>query len=274
MKPIFYTTVIILLVSCALFFFFSTCNSNTDGSNGTDGPASEGPKSISYSIINTYPHDTSSFTEGLLIYKNEMYESTGEKGRSRLLKVDLKTGKPLKSIDLDPNYFGEGIAILNDTIYQLTYQEKVGFIYSLKDFKKLKEFTFAAAEGWGMTTDGKEIIASDGTSNLYYYEPGSFRLLRTQSVTEAGSLAYNLNELEYIDGYIYANQWQAPYILKIDPSSGAIIAKADLKDVWNRVKAKDPLADVPNGIAYDPATKKMYVTGKRWPELYEIQLSK
>jgi glutamine cyclotransferase len=276
MKSIFHVTVIILLASCALLFFFTTCNSNNNAGNGTDGPTTEGPKSISYSIINTYPHDTSFFTEGLLIYKGEMYESAGDPGylgKSRLVKVDLKTGKVLQAINLDKKFFGEGIAILRDTIYQLTYQEKVGFMYSL-DFKKLKEFTFAAQEGWGMTTDGKEIIASDGTSNLYYYEPGSFRLLRTQSVTEAGSLAYNLNELEYIDGYIYANQWQAPYILKIEPATGTIIAKADLKDVWNRVKAKDPLADVPNGIAYDTATKKMYVTGKRWPELYEIQLSK
>ncbi len=190
------------------------------------------------------------------------------------MKVDLKTGRAIESITLDKKYFGEGIVILNDTVYQLTYQEKIGFMYSLNGFKKLKEFTFAAPEGWGMTTDGKEIIASDGTSNLYYYEPGSFRLLRTQSVTEGGSLAFNLNELEYIDGYIYANQWQQPYILKIDPSSGAIVAKADLTDVWNRVRSKDPVADVPNGIAYDSSTKKMYITGKRWPELYEIELSK
>ena len=151
---------------------------------------------------------------------------------------------------------------------------KYWFYVFLKDFKKIGEFKFSAPEGWGMTTDGKEIIASDGTSNLYYYEPGTFRLLRTQAVTEAGSLAYNLNELEYIDGYIYANQWQQPYILKIDPASGAIVAKADLTDIWNRVKSKDPVADVPNGIAYDSATKKIYITGKKWPELYEIEFSK
>ena len=157
-----------------------------------------------------------------------MYESTGDpdySGKSRLMKVDLKSGNALQSINLDKKYFAEGIVILNDTIYQLTYQEKVGFMYAVKDFKKLKEFTFSAKEGWGMTTDGKEIIASDGTSNLYYYQPATFRLLRTQAVTEGGSLAYNLNELEYIDGYIYANQWQRPYILKIDPSSGQSLQK-------------------------------------------------
>ena len=240
--------------------------------NGID-PKPEDPKSISFSIISSYPHDTSSFTEGLLIYNGDLYESTGNYGKSKLLKVDLKTGNALKSLPLDKQYFGEGIAILHDTIYQLTYHENVGFMYSVKDFKKIGEFRFASKEGWGMTTDGKNIIATDGGSNLYYYEPSTFRLLRTQGVTESGSLAFNLNEIEYIDGFIYANQWQQPYIFKIDPSSGQIIAKADLSDVWNRVKQKDPDADVPNGIAYDKTTKKIYVTGKLWSELYEIQFA-
>ena len=147
------------------------------------------------------------------------------------------------------------------------------FAYTLKDLKKVKEFKIDT-EGWGITTNGQELIVSDGSSNLYYYNPSTFQLLRTQSITEGGSLSFNLNELEYIDGYIYANQWQAPYILKIDPGSGAIVGKIDLTDVWNRVKAKDPVADVPNGIAYDTASKKIYITGKKWPELYEIELSK
>jgi glutaminyl-peptide cyclotransferase len=259
MKKLFY----IILV-----YFFIACN---DGTNPDTAP--EGPKSMSYSLVNTYPHDTSSFTEGLLIYKGDLYESTGLPGKSKLLKVDIKTGKALKSIDLDKKNFGEGIVILNDTIYQLTYQEKVGFIYSLRDFKKIGEFKFAAEEGWGMTTDGKQIIASDGTSRLYYYEPGSFKLLKTQDVTEAGSLAFNLNELEYIDGYIYANQWQGPYILKIDPATGQIVAKADFSNLCDSIKNKDPHADFFNGIAYDAATKKIYITGKLWPELYEVQFS-
>ncbi|HYM94459.1 MAG TPA: glutaminyl-peptide cyclotransferase, partial [Chitinophagaceae bacterium] len=138
--------------------------------------------------------------------------------------------------------------------------------------KKIKEFSINT-EGWGITTDGKELIVSDGTSNLYFYDPSTFHLLRTEEVTEAGDLSHNLNELEYINGYVYANQWQYPYILKIDPKNGEIVAKADLTDLWSRVQAKDPQADVPNGIAYDSATKKMYVTGKCWPELYEIQFS-
>jgi glutamine cyclotransferase len=264
MKKILYTAILFVLISC---------------NGGTDKPAvvtQESVPSLTYSIVGSYPHDTSFFTEGLLIYKGDLYESAGDPdytGKSRLMKVDLKTGKALQSISLDKKYFGEGIVILNDTIYQLTYREKTGFMYSLKDFKKLKEFTINT-EGWGMTTDGKEIIATDGSSNLYYYEPSTFRLLRTLAVTEAGGLSFNLNELEYIDGYIYANQWQKPFLLKIDPASGTIVAKADLTDLWNRVLAKDPSADVLNGIAYDSTTKKMYVTGKRWPDLYEIQLSK
>ncbi len=258
MKKLFY---IILLAAIA-------CNGNGDKELDKD-PA--GPKSITYSIIGTYPHDTSSYTEGLLIYKGDLYESTGEKGSSRLIKVDLKTGKSLRSIDLDKKYFGEGIVIINDTVYQLTYQEKIGFMYSLKDFKKIGEFKFAADEGWGMTTDGKQIIATDGTSRLYYYEPGSFRLIKTQDVTEAGSLSFNLNELEYINGYIYANQWQGPYILKIDPNTGQIVGKADFSNLCDNMKAKYPFIDFFNGIAYDSASKKIYITGKYWPELYEVQ---
>lgn len=258
----------------AALVFIAGCN-NTDNNQGSPATSTfpDVPKSIGYSVLKTYQHDTSSFTQGLIIYKGDMYEGTGEYGRSNLLKVDLNSGNIQKKVSLDAKYFGEGITILHDTIYQLTWQEKVVFAYTLKDFKKIKEFIIDT-EGWGITTNGRELIVSDGTSNLYYYNPSTFQLLRTQSITEGGSLSYNLNELEYIDGYIYANQWQAPYILKIDPGSGNIIGKMDVTNIWNRVKAKDPLADVPNGIAYDTATKKTFITGKKWPELYEIELSK
>ena len=262
------------ILYAAAFACLAACN-NTDTDPGSNGPVavSDAPKPISYSIVKTYPHDTSSFTQGLIFYKGELYEGTGEYGRSHLLKVGLNDGKIQKTMPLDAKFFGEGVTILKDTIYQLTWQEKVVFAYTLKDFKKVKEFKIDT-QGWGITTDGKELIASDGTSNLYYYNPSTFQLLRTQSITEGGSLSFNLNELEYIDGYIYANQWQAPYILKIDPGSGTIVGKIDLTDIWNRVKAKDPVADVPNGIAYDTASKKIYITGKKWPELYEIELSR
>ena len=258
----------------AVLAFIAACNNSDDSStDSTPIARQDAPKSIGYSILNTYQHDTSSFTQGLAISHGDLYEGTGEYGHSNLLKVDLNTGKVLKKVGLDKKYFGEGIAILRDTIYQLTWQEKVVFVYTLKDLKKVREFGIDT-QGWGITTNGEELIVSDGTSNLYYYKPSSFQLLRTQSITEGGSLSYNLNELEYIDGYIYANQWQAPYILKIDPGSGNIIGKVDVTNIWNRVKAKDPVADVPNGIAYDSATKRTFITGKKWPELYEIELSK
>jgi glutamine cyclotransferase len=254
-----------------ILLLIMACKNNE--SNNHDGPPKPpGPALLSYSIINNYPHDTSSFTQGLVIYNGVLYEGTGEYGKSKLLRVDLKTGKIEKSLALDDKYFGEGITVLNDTIYQLTWKERKVFAYTL-DFKKVKEFTIGT-EGWGITTDGRELIVSTGGNNLYYYNPADFRLLRTQGITESGGYAFNLNELEYIEGYIYANQWQAPYILKIDPASGQIVAKANLQQVWDRVKALDPFADVPNGIAYDAATRKIYVTGKWWPELYEIELSR
>ncbi len=255
----------------ALFVLSLAACKNDDKTNGKD-PIVNGPKTMSFSIINTYPHDTSSYTQGLVIYNNEMYEGTGLEGRSKLMKVDMKTGNALQKIDLEKKYFGEGVAILNDTVYQLTWQNKAVFVYTLKDFKKIKEFK-NDRDGWGLTTDGKQLIASDGTSTLYYYDPSTFKLLKTQDVTEGGSLSYNLNELEYINGYVYANQYQAPYIFKIDPATGSIVAKADLTLMWDRIKAIDPAAEVPNGIAYDAATKKIYITGKLWPELYEIQFS-
>jgi glutamine cyclotransferase len=135
-------------------------------------------------------------------------------------------------------------------------------------------FSTESGEGWGMTTDGTFLIATDGTSNIYYYDPATFKVVKKITVTDAGTLSYNVNELEYIDGYLYANQWQLPYILKIDPSNGQVVAKIDLTDLWNGVKQKDPHAEVLNGIAYDAATKKIYVTGKWWPELYEVQFTK
>jgi glutamine cyclotransferase len=261
------------LFSVSILFSLIACNGNNNSRNGTHNPPRPpGPAILSYSIINSYPHDTASFTQGLVIYKGVMYEGTGEYGKSKLLQVDLKTGKIERALRLDDKYFGEGITILHDTIYQLTWREGKVFVYTL-DFKKVKEFKLDT-EGWGITTDGKELIVSNGSSNLYYYHPSGFRLLRTQSITEGGGLAYNLNELEYIDGYIYANQWQAPYILKIDPASGQITGKANLQQVWDRVKAIDPFADVPNGIAYDAGNGKIYVTGKKWPELYEIEFGR
>lgn len=257
-------------LAAGLLLLLAACKDK--GTGEVDTPDPQAPRNMSYSVVTAHPHDTSSFTEGLLFYNGELYESTGNKGQSKLLKVDLATGKALKSISLDKAYFGEGIAIVRDTIYQLTYQEEVGFKYTLSDFKKVGEFKFASKEGWGMTFDGTHIIASDGSKYLYYYEPSTFALVKKLEVLEGNSYAYNINELEFINGFIYANQWQSGYILKIDPASGRVVARADLSELKNRVLAKTPnIEPGMNGIAYNAATKKIYVTGKNWPEIYEVQ---
>src|SRR6187399_1977457 len=230
---------------------------------------------VDHTIIETLPHDTSFYTQGLTFYKGELYEGTGDPGyigKSRLMKIDLKTGHALKKISLSGKYFGEGITILRDTVYQLTWQQNVVFVYTLKDLQKVKEYKLGG-EGWGITNDGQRLIVSTGSGVLYFYDPSTFRLLSKSSIMEGNSQTFNLNELEYIDGFVYANKYQYPYILKIDPAAARVVAKYDVNDMWNRVKAIDPTVDVPNGIAYDSTTKKIFVTGKYWPEMYEIQLA-
>lgn len=258
-----------LLTGLSFIVFAVGCADNDSTADNGSTPESQTP-ALTYTIAASYPHDTSSYTQGLEFYNGQLYEGTGNKGFSKLLQVDLKSGKASKQLSLDQKFFGEGITILNDTLYQLTWQDKVVFVYDPKTFKKIKEFPLNT-EGWGLTNDGKNLIVSDGSSNLYFYEPSTFRLLRTQGVTENGSPAYNLNELEYINGFIYANQYEYNYIFKIDPASGQVVAKMDLSELVNRVRSKDPKINVLNGIAYDSTTKKIYVTGKWWPELFEIQ---
>lgn len=254
-----------------LFFFFIGCNNsdNTDTSSPSTAPQNTIPVSVP-SVITTLPHDTSSFTEGLEFYNSNLIESGGNYGKSKLVQYDPKTGKVLKEVKLEDKYFGEGITVLHDTLYQLTWKEEVVFVYDAKTFKKIKELPFKG-EGWGLTNDGTNLIASNGSSSLYYYEPGTFKLLKVVNVTENGSAVPNINELEYVDGYVYANQWQYNYIVKIDPKTGDVVAKYDLTDINDRVKRIDPNADYLNGIAYDHVAKKFYITGKDWPQLFEVQ---
>ena len=267
-----------LVLAIGLSLLVISCKDTDKGNDNPppDTSRSENVKNIGISVIKTYPHDTASFTQGLVIYKGQLYEGTGgsdyapEGSGSALMRVNLTTGKSEKKVPLEGKYFGEGITILNDTIYQLTWKEKVVFVYTLPDFKKVKQFPLNT-DGWGMTTNGKELNVSDGTSNLYFYDPHTFQLLRTQSITLNGDLINSINELEFIDGAVYANQWEQPYIFKIDPASGQVTGRIDVTPIWNRIKQIDPDADVPNGIAYDADTKKIYITGKKWPELYEVQ---
>lgn len=242
-----------------------SCN-NEDAQ--ADNAASSTPM-LSYTIVTAHPHDTSSFTQGLEFYDNTLLESTGLYEKSKVRKIDLATGKVLQEVRLNPKHFGEGLTVMNDTIYQITWQEHVVLLYSAKDLSKIGERPIKT-EGWGLTHNGEHLIVSDGSNNLYFYQPGTFELQRVQAVTENGMPAVNINELEFVNGYVYANQWQYDYILKIDPKTGEVVAKLDLTELVKREKTQNPQANELNGIAFNPASNKMYVTGKNWASIYEV----
>jgi glutaminyl-peptide cyclotransferase len=228
---------------------------------------------LSYSVVKAFPHDVSAFTQGLIVHEGKLFESTGQEGTSWIAEVDITTGAQTKKIVLDNKYFGEGMTILNNKIYQLTYKHHIGFVYDYKTFKKIKEFNFNH-EGWGITHDNKKLIASDGTDKLYFLDTLSLNQTGFVTVKEDGISQEKLNELEFIDGFVYANQWQTNYILKIDPSSGTVVGRMDMTDLANRATAVNANADVLNGIAYEKKSKLMLVTGKNWPALFAIRLKK
>ena len=259
-----------MFLVCAGFTTVS-CSGSGDNADGDVTPEPKTP-SISYTVVGSTPHDTSFFTEGLEFYKGALLESTGEYNKSKLAYYELASGKMQKQIRLDSNLFGEGITVFRDTIYQLTYRESKVNVYSVRDFKKIKELPFSG-EGWGLTHDSTSLIATNGSNNLYYYEPSTFKLLKTVEVSENNTPAVNLNEVEYVNGFIYANQWQMNYILKIDPKGGNVVAKMDLSGLVDQEKVPNPRAEVINGIAYNPETKKFYVTGKNWSKIYQLQFS-
>jgi glutamine cyclotransferase len=244
----------------------------------TTTAADNTPPLISYTVMKELPHDTSAYTEGLLFHDGQLYESTGtdnnmpDDRRSQFGTVDTTTGKIHTKVEIDrKKYFGEGIVFLNGKVYQLTYTTKVGFIYDAKTFQKLGEFTFPSKEGWGMTTNGAQLIMSDGTSNISYLDPNTFRLAKVLGVTDNNGPVSNINELELIKGYLYANQWQTNYILKIDTSSGKVVGKLDFDSIVREEANKFPGSEVLNGIAYDSASGKIYITGKLWPNIFEIK---
>jgi glutamine cyclotransferase len=213
------------------------------------------------------------------VHKGRLFESTGspegtEGPRSLIGPLDLTTGKMDEKIELDRSkYFGEGIVFLNGKLYQLTYKDQMGFIYDEKTFKQTGTFSYTNLEGWGLTTDGEHIIMSDGTSKLTFLNPADMKPLKTITVTQNGSPLERLNELEYINGFIYANVWTTNYIVKIDVASGKVIGTINLSSLTYEAQRRNPDCDVLNGIAYDPAADKIYVTGKLWPNLYEIEFA-
>ena len=223
-----------------------------------------------YTTVKVYPHDTHAFTEGLVYIDGNLYESVGLNSQSDLRKVDLETGKVIQRVSLADQYFGEGLTAVGEKLIQLTWQTKKGFVYDRDSFKVLKTFTYPT-EGWGLTYDGKRLIMSDGTPSLYFLDPLTQRRLGSLTVTGPDGPVRNLNELEYIDGQIYANIWQTERIVKIDPKTGKVTALIDLTGILPRTDMTAS-ADVLNGIAYDEKGKRLFVTGKYWPFLFEIKL--
>ncbi len=229
------------------------------------------PEKYGYELVQTLPHNETFFTEGLEIHNGFLYESTGENGKSAIYKTNLKTGKILQSVKLADHYFGEGITILNNKIFQLTYKTKIGFVYELETMNLVDSFKFASTEGWGMTNDEKYLIMSDGTNILTYIDPTTLKTVKKIQVYDDKNPVLYLNELEYSDGFIYANVWTTNLIVKIDPKSGKILSKIDLDGILLMNSNPNKQVDVLNGIAIDPVTKKMYVTGKMYPKIFEIK---
>lgn len=220
-------------------------------------------------IVATYPHDPGAFTQGLLWHGGRLFESTGMYGRSSLREVDAATGRVLRKVDLDPELFAEGLALAGDRLFQLSYQSEVGWIWDLATFERLRQFTYPG-EGWGLTYDGAELIQSDGSSRLTFRSPVDFAPRRELAVTRAGRPQFYLNELEWVNGEIWANVWQSDEILRIDPRSGQVTGSLDASQLLTAEERRH--TDVLNGIAWDPERKLFMITGKYWPKLFAVKI--
>lgn len=233
---------------------------------------SEPPKVYTYKIINEYPHDITSYTQGLEFFNGELYESTGQRGESKLRKVDYKTGEVLKNINLAKEYFGEGLTILNNNIYQLTWQSNTGFVYDLETFDKKSSFAYGKSkEGWGLCNDGVKIYKSEGTDKIWILDSKTLAEQEyIQTYTNKGKII-GMNELEWVDGNIYANRYQLDGVAIINANNGAVEGVIDFRPLKKKVTQHKGL-DVLNGIAYNPETKTLFVTGKRWDKLFEVEI--
>ncbi len=235
--------------------------------NQTQIPAANSATNYSYTVVNTYPHDTAAFTEGLLFANGSLFESTGGYGTSSLRRVDLESGDLVKEYSLPSQYFGEGLAVVDDSLVQLTWQSQIGFVYDLETFGLQRNFSYTT-EGWGLTYDGSNLIMSDGSSNLHFLNPTTHQVVREVSVKDGNKSVTSINELEYINGSIYANIWMTQKIAIINPQTGQVTGWIDLSGIYQSPNYSDVL----NGIAYDKENGRLFVTGKDWPHLYEITL--
>jgi glutamine cyclotransferase len=245
---------------------------NTEATDRVELVSNVEPKLLKYTVVNTFAHDTASFTEGLEFHNDTLFESTGQKGNSYFRKYDYKTGKVYKQTNLDAKYFGEGITFVNNKLYQLTWQEKTGFVYNATTLKLEKTFTYKKdIEGWGMTNDGKYIYQTDGTEKIWKMDPATLEMIDYINVYSGNAKIKSINELEWINGQIYSNVWQKDAIAVVNPTNGSVEGVLDMSGL--RKFIKNPTAEVLNGIAYNPRTKTIFVTGKNWDKLFEIKVS-
>jgi glutamine cyclotransferase len=251
----------------ALVYFESK---NIDISTSFSIYASQEPKILNYSIVTTYPHDINAYTQGFEFYNGTLLEGTGQYKESTLRKTDYKTGKITEQIKLEDKYFGEGITVLKDKIYQLTWKEKTGFIYDAKTFKLEKTFSFET-EGWGITNDGEKLYMSDGSEKIYTLDPVTLKVIDYISVYTAGSKIESINEMEWVNGKIWANVYQKDVIAVINPKTGAVENVINCADLKTKV-TQHPEIDYFNGIAYNQSTKTYFVTGKNWDKTFEIKI--
>lgn len=227
------------------------------------------PEVAGFKVVAVYPHDPNAFTQGLAIAGGQLYEGTGLYGQSSIRKVDLATGRVEKQRSINAAYFGEGIAILGNHLYELTWQHGIGIVYDLATFNQQRTFQYAG-EGWGLTQDGKQLILSDGSAKIRFLDPETFAVVREIEVRDHGTPVVKLNELEYVEGEIWSNVWYDDRIARISPANGEVLGWIDLAALYPK-SARNSEA-VLNGIAYDAAAKRVFVTGKNWPQLYEIQI--
>ncbi|MEP7165966.1 MAG: glutaminyl-peptide cyclotransferase [Ferruginibacter sp.] len=266
-----YIPVIVLIV-------LASCNNNPGNPDQDDSikPDYVGlpvPKNITYTILAQHPHDTSAYTQGLQVYNGKLYEGTGDFETSSLRITDWKTGAVEKKHMMGTDkIFGEGINIFKNKIYQLTWQSHIVYVYAVNNIDKpISTFTWPY-EGWGITNNGTDLVISDGSANLYFVNPDDFKVKSTIAVVDNNGPIDSINELEFINGFVYANVYQTNDIIKIDPESGHVVGKMDLANLLQE-NEKVPRTDVLNGIAYDSTTNTMLITGKRWPKLFEVKLN-
>jgi glutamine cyclotransferase len=263
-----------ILASVAMAIILSGACKGAGGAEGSgaDGGTEPAPRAPIQAPqqVRSFPHDPQAFTQGLIFHQGALYESTGRYGSSDLRRVELETGRVLQKVDIEDQYFAEGLTLLNGKLYQLTWREGVGFVYGL-DMARQGTFPFTG-EGWGLTSDGTSLIVSDGSNVLRFLDPTTYKEQRTLSVQDGDEYVHQLNELEWVRGEIWANVWHDNRIARIDPASGRVKAWVDLGQIIPTPRPSDGEA-VPNGIAYDEATGRLFVTGKLWPQLFEITVA-